>query len=94
MTDVSLLDVTLVVALGAHVVLAGVCLLKVVWRGENRIDRLLGADLLMTLTVAVLVLLSMIENEPRYVDVALGLAVAGFASTVALAKFTADDQVF
>jgi multisubunit Na+/H+ antiporter MnhF subunit len=65
-----------------------------VWRGENVIDRLMGADLLSTLTLAILVLVALIERDSIYIDVALGLAALGFISTIALAKYLADEQVF
>jgi multisubunit Na+/H+ antiporter MnhF subunit len=65
-----------------------------VWRGDNIIDRLMGADLLGTLTLAVLVLLALIGRDGIYIDVALGLAALGFIGIIALAKYVADEQVF
>jgi multisubunit Na+/H+ antiporter MnhF subunit len=65
-----------------------------VWRGENVIDRLMGADLVGTLILAVLVLIALIRNNALYIDVALGLAALGFVSTIALAKYIADERMF
>ena len=65
-----------------------------VWRGENVIDRLIGFDLTGILTLAILVLVSLIEQNSIYIDVALGLAALGFISTIALAKYIADEQMF
>jgi multisubunit Na+/H+ antiporter MnhF subunit len=76
-----------------HIGLLAVVLWRV-WRGENVIDRLMGADLLNTLVLSVLVLLALIEVEGIYVDVALGLAALGFIGTIALAKYVADEQMF
>lgn len=76
-----------------HIVLIAVGIYKV-WRGENVIDRLIGVDLLATFTLAVLVLAAMIAGRSLYIDVALGLAVLGFVSTIAYARYIADEKVF
>ena len=89
----TLLTLILYLALLVHVGLLAVVLWRV-WRGENVIDRLTGADLLGTLTLGVLVLLALIDRDSIYIDVALGLAALGFVSTIALAKYVADEQVF
>ncbi len=83
----------LYLALLVHIGLLAVVLWKV-WRGDNIIDRIMGADLLGTLTLAVLVLLALIERDSIYIDVALGLAALGFISIIALAKYVADEQMF
>jgi multisubunit Na+/H+ antiporter MnhF subunit len=89
----TILTLVLYLALLVHIGLMAVALWRV-WRGENIIDRLMGADLLSTLTLAVLVLVSLILRNSIYIDVALGLAALGFIGTVALAKFIADEQMF
>jgi len=81
------------IALAIHIALIAVCVWRV-WRGENVIDRLIGADLVGTLMLAVLVLIALILLNATYIDVALGLAALGFVSTVALAKYIADQQMF
>ncbi len=88
-----ILTYVLYLALLVHIGLLAVVLWKV-WRGDNIIDRLMGADLLGTLTLAVLVLLALIERDSIYIDVALGLAALGFIGIIALAKYVADEQVF
>ncbi|HID51122.1 MAG TPA: Na(+)/H(+) antiporter subunit F, partial [Anaerolineae bacterium] len=65
-----------------------------VWRGENSIDRLIGTDVVTTLMLAVLVLISLIFRDSVYIDVALGLGALSFIGTVALAKFLADEKIF
>ena len=57
----TILAAVLYLALLIHILLLAVVLWKV-WRGENIIDRLMGADLLGTLTLAVLVLLALIAQ--------------------------------
>ena len=89
----TVLAYTLYLALVVHIGLLAVVLWKV-WRGDNIIDRLMSADLLGTLTLAVLVLLALIERDSIYIDVALGLAALGFIGIIALAKYVADEQMF
>ena len=89
----TILTYALSLALVVHIGLLAVVLWKV-WRGDNIIDRLMGADLLGTLTLAVLVLLALIGRDSIYIDVALGLAALGFVGIIALAKYVADEQVF
>jgi multisubunit Na+/H+ antiporter MnhF subunit len=89
----TILTYVLYLALLVHIGLLAVVLWRV-WRGDNIIDRLMGADLLGTLTLAVLVLLALIERNSIYIDVALGLAALGFIGIIALAKYVADEQMF
>jgi multisubunit Na+/H+ antiporter MnhF subunit len=89
----TLLTYVLYLALLVHMGLMAVVLWRV-WRGENVIDRLMGADLLSTLTLAILVVVALIVRDSIYVDVALGLAALGFIGTIALAKYVADEQMF
>jgi multisubunit Na+/H+ antiporter MnhF subunit len=89
----TMLTYVLYLALLGHIGLLAVVLWKV-WRGDNIVDRLIGADLLGTLTLAVLVLLALIERDSIYIDVALGLAALGFIGIIALAKYVADEQMF
>jgi len=83
---------TLIFSLAVHIVLTGVCVWRV-WRGQNVIDRLIGADLVGTLALAVLVLIALIERTSIYFDVALGLAALGFMASIVLAKYLADQRV-
>ena len=89
----SILSYLLFVALAIHVLLISVALWRV-WRGENIVDRLMGADLMGTLTLAIVVLVSLITRNSIYIDVALGLAALGFIGIIALAKYVADEQMF
>lgn len=84
---------TLYLSLFIHVALMAVALRRV-WRGENAIDRLMGFDLLSLLTVAILVLLSIIRQRIIYIHVALGLVALGFVGTIALCKYLADEELF
>jgi multisubunit Na+/H+ antiporter MnhF subunit len=88
----NILDIALVGSLGVHIILIGICVYRV-WLGENVIDRLIGADLVGTLVLAILVLLGLIERTSIYFDVALGLAALGFVASVVLAKYLADQKI-
>jgi multisubunit Na+/H+ antiporter MnhF subunit len=89
----TLLSAVLYISLVIHIVMIGIAVWRV-WRGENVIDRLLGTELVSTLMLAILVLISLIFRDSIYIDVALGLGALGFISTIALAKYVADEQMF
>ncbi len=65
-----------------------------IWRGDTVVDRLIGVDLITTLLISILVLLSITQRDSIYIDLALALAALGFISTIALAKYLADEQMF
>jgi multisubunit Na+/H+ antiporter MnhF subunit len=89
----SILTAVLSAALVIYIVLLVIALYRV-WRGENIVDRLIGVDLVTTLTLGILVILAIINRDSIFIDVALGLAALGFISTIALAKYIADEQMF
>ena len=89
----AILTTTLYLSLLVHIGLIVLSLWRV-WRGENIIDRLMGADLISTLTISVLGLVAIILRDSIYIDVALGLAALGFIGVIALAKYIADEQMF
>lgn len=88
-----ILDFTLHAALVIHIVLIAVGVWRV-WRGENAVDRLIGADVISTLILAVLVLVALIQRQSLYIDMALGLAALSAVGTIALAKYIADQKMF
>lgn len=89
----NILQIVLYVSLLIHLLLLAVAVWRV-WRGENVVDRLIGVDLVTTLVLAVLVLVSLIYRDSIYIDIALALAALGFISTIALAKYVADEKLF
>jgi len=88
-----ILTTTLIIALALHIIMVSIAVWRV-WRGENVIDRLIGVDLVGTLFLAILVLVSLIYRDSIYLDVALVLGALGFIGTIALAKYVADEQMF
>ncbi|MCB9420159.1 MAG: cation:proton antiporter [Ardenticatenaceae bacterium] len=89
----TILNYALYASLFIHIILIAIVVWRV-WRGENVIDRLMGVELMGTLTLAVLVLTAVIQNRSLYIDVALGLAALGFIGTIALARYVAEEQMF
>lgn len=87
-----LLDVA-AIALVFHVGMMAVAVWRI-WRGETVADRLVGVDLVTTLLLSTFILLAIIQVDSIFIDLALALAALGFISTVALAKYLADEQMF
>ena len=89
----TILTLTLQISLAIHIVLIAVSVLRV-WSVENVIDRLMAAELISTLILAVLVLVALLLSNSIYLDVALGLAALGFISTIALAKYVVNQEIY
>ena len=89
----TVLIAALYMSLVIHIAMMAIAVWRV-WRGENVIDRLLGVELVSTLMLATLVLISLIARDSIYIDVAMGLGALGFIGTIALAKYVADEQMF
>lgn len=89
----SILDITIWIVLIAHLLMALVAAWRV-WRGENGVVRLAGLDLASTLTIAILVIISIIRANIIYIDVAIAVAALSYISTIALAKYISDHKVF
>lgn len=86
-------QIILEISLAIHILLIAVSVWRV-WRGENVIDRLIGADLITTLTLGILVLVSLLLLNNIYLDVAIAIAFLGFVSTIALAKYVVEQSMF
>jgi multicomponent Na+:H+ antiporter subunit F len=87
------LDIVVWFVLAVHLMMALVAAWQT-WRGENSIARLVGLDLAGTLTLAVLVLISIIQKNSIFMDAAIALAALSYLSTIAMAKFISDQKVF
>jgi multisubunit Na+/H+ antiporter MnhF subunit len=84
---------TLYVALAVYVALTSYAVWRV-WRGENSVDRLVGVDLISNLVLGVLVIITLIEGNSIFIDVALSLAALGFIGVIAFARYATDRQIF
>lgn len=74
------------VAIGILAIALLLCLGRLV-RGPSVLDRILALDTLYVDTIALLVVVGIRFAEPAFFDGALVIALLGFVSTVALAKF-------
>ncbi|NJL93106.1 MAG: cation:proton antiporter [Anaerolineae bacterium] len=63
-------------------------------RGPSAADRMLALDMLSTLLIGVIVLLSYISSNAILVDVALGLAAVSFIATLGLARYVSEGRIF
>jgi multisubunit Na+/H+ antiporter MnhF subunit len=88
-----LLNTILLASLLIHIGMLSVCVWRV-WRGENAIDRLLAADVISTIVLAIFIVIAISINNERFIDLAIGLAALGFIGTVALARYIANRQMF
>ena len=89
----TIIIITIWIVLAVYLAMALVVVWRA-WRGENSISRLMSLDLAATLTLAILVIVSIIQKNNLYIDVAIVLAALSYISTVALAKFISDQKVF
>jgi multicomponent Na+:H+ antiporter subunit F len=85
----------LVVALAlawATLLLVGAGLLLV--RARDMLQRLVAFDLLASIVIALLALLSYRRDAPYYLDAALALALLSFVATLAAARYHAEGRAF
>jgi multisubunit Na+/H+ antiporter MnhF subunit len=80
-------------SLVAHAVMITIAVQRV-WRGQTVMDRIVAADAVGTLFLAVFVLLALIRDDALYMDLALGAALISYAGTIALARYIANRQMF
>lgn len=62
-------------------------------RGPSVPDRVVGLDVIGTNVVAIALLYSMLTDSGFYVDVAVVLAIIGFISTIAVARFITEGDI-
>lgn len=71
------------------VLVAGACALIGVYRlllGPSHSDRLVGMDLLFAIAIVFCLLAAWVSGRSLYLDVAIGLALAGFVATLSWAR--------
>jgi multicomponent K+:H+ antiporter subunit F len=88
----NVLDIALNIALAAITVSLLLCGWRLL-RGPETTDRLLALDTLYLNTVALIVVLGMRWNTALLFEAALLVAMLGFASTVALARYLSRGDV-
>ena len=87
-----ILDITLDIAFVAVAMALALCTWRLV-RGPHVTDRVLALDTLYINVVALVVLLGIRLKSPMLFEAALVVAMLGFASTVALARYLTRGDV-
>lgn len=62
--------------------------------GETLPDRLLSVDLITTLLIGIIVLLTLVEGSQTFIDIALALAAFAFIGTISIARYISEGRVF
>lgn len=62
--------------------------------GPRVADRMLGVDMITTLLIGIIVMLSVVSQQSLLVDVALAVAALSFIGTLAVARFVGEGRVF
>lgn len=82
----------IVFTMGCYVLAMALCLLRLV-RGPAAQDRVLAMDLICTIAMLVLLVLAIRYRSAMYFEAALLIAVFGFVSAAAMAKFLLRGEV-
>jgi len=62
--------------------------------GETLPDRLQAVDLITTLLIGVIILLTLVEGSQAFIDLALALAAFAFIGTISIARYISEGRVF
>jgi len=65
-----------------------------VWKGPKAADRLVGVDMITTLLVGIVILLSLTEGTNTTIDMGIVLAALAFAATLSIARYISEGRVF
>ena len=88
----SLLFGAIVFTLACYVLAMGMALLRLFW-GPSAQDRVLAMDLIYTIGMLVLLVLAIRYRSAMYFEAALLIALFGFVSSAAMAKFLLRGEV-
>ena len=88
----SLLFGAIVFTLACYVLAMGLAMLRLFW-GPSAQDRVLAMDLVYTIGMLVLLVLAMRYRSAVYFEAALLIALFGFISAMAMAKFLLRGEV-
>jgi multicomponent Na+:H+ antiporter subunit F len=84
------------IVLGMGLLIASSVTLLAAYRvvtGPTTPDRVVGLDTIATNVVAIAVLFALAEGRGFFVDVALVLAIIGFISTIAVARYVTEGDI-
>ena len=62
--------------------------------GETLPDRLQSMDLITTLLIGIIVMLSLVESTHTFVDMAIALAAFAFIGTISIARYISEGRWF
>lgn len=62
--------------------------------GETLPDRLQAVDLITTLLIGIIILLTLVEGSQAFIDLALALAAFAFIGTISIARYISEGRVF
>lgn len=82
----------IVFAIGCYVLAMGLALLRLV-RGPSAQDRVLAMDLIYTIGMLMLLVLAIRYRSAMYFEAAMLIALFGFVSSAAMAKFLLRGEV-
>ncbi|WP_374627660.1 monovalent cation/H+ antiporter complex subunit F [Devosia sp.] len=74
------------IALGFLVVAMLLVIVRLI-RGPNLGDRILALDTIMTLSIGFIAAAAVLTGFSLYIDIAIAIALVGFLSTIALARY-------
>ncbi len=77
---------TLIVFFGVITVAVILALIRAI-KGPTAPDRVVGVDIMVTITIALMVLLAIFFNRRIYLDVSLIYAVLSFVGVIAVARY-------
>jgi len=86
MSGADFLDLACLVALGILTLAFLLTIVRIV-RGPTLPDRILGLDMLVAVVIGYIAVVALYTGFFLYLDIAIALALVGFLSTVALARF-------
>lgn len=62
--------------------------------GETLPDRLLSVDIVTTLLIGIIVILTLVEGSQTFIDLAVALAAFAFVGTISIARYISEGRVF
>lgn len=87
-----MLTVALSIAFGSIALAMASCTLRLL-RGPDPVDRVLAFDTLYINTIALLIVMGIHQSTALFFEAALLIAMIGFVSTVALARYLARGNI-
>lgn len=88
----AVLNIALYIAMGATIISIVLCGLRL-WKGPSAQDRILALDTMWMCGMLLVLLMGMLFGSEIYFEFAMLVALTGFVSTIALAKFLIRGEI-